>query len=96
MWASPRGLAVDTRGRIVVAGAMGRLDRRGESFFAALRLRPGGGRDRGFGRKGFRLLKLPGGGGARAIVRYGRGTIAVGASGGTTSRPPVLALIRYR
>jgi uncharacterized delta-60 repeat protein len=96
MWASPRGLAVDSRGRIVVAGAMGRLDRRGQSLFAALRLRGGGGRDRGFGRGGFRLSRLPGGGGARAIVRYGRGTIAVGASGATASRPPVLAVVRYR
>lgn len=95
-WASPRGLAVDSRGRIIVAGAMGHLDRRGESLFAALRLRPGGGRDRGFGRKGFRLLRLPGAAGARAIVRYGRGTVAVGAGGGTTRRLPALALVRYR
>jgi uncharacterized delta-60 repeat protein len=96
MWASPQGVAVDSRGRILLAGSMGRLDRRGQSLFAVLRLRKGGGRDRAFGQRGFRLLRLPGDAEARAIVPYGRGAIAVGATGGTPSRLPVLALARYR
>lgn len=94
--ASARGLTVDSRGRILVVGSIARLDRKVPALFAALRLRANGALDSGFGPRGFRLRRLSrGDASARAVVRYGRGAIAVGQAGGTPSRLPSLVLARY-